>query len=519
MTYREFNENVLRFYLERAKTSLLTFAIDSAEFSSIVNTADIRSFEILKGSWAVLINSQPSIPLYFGLLALQSYAAYLMQDDEEMTENAYLPRLQYVLGLKGINIQTLFRESYENKTVQETLWFEAKRHLNRYYGLNLQIPEPRSHKGKYIQYPLSQLLLKKEDLKDFTVFFAEHFLPGENISHHFFSEALLAWPRPRISPRAANLLSDPEKRGACIIQIFNYFQIWDGEVFGDRIGSNDAIKLSKYINKASSNRLILGFEKDIPLFIYVQKVISAESIFSLKDFHYFYEGILLFNPMPPYEDEFQYTRFLYKDTDCYIVLNKSKRVKESDFFNKRNVKEVKISDEVSLYKYHISDLEPYNPLTIFFYLHNPVQLSGGVRLSQNNAFLIGFGPNIHCGEAFSVLFNFRAIEYSPKKALEGEYVVRTPGYKDVSFYIEDVKTSESIPSAGMSGWDLVNISPTNYPRLEGCCFFSVNKGHTHPIRAWINNYLEKQIRCNNQLSIQRLSNYGRRQTSKGERNL
>src|SRR5258708_4080485 len=491
MNYSDFNTRALVFYTQRATTKFCSFSLDQTEFASLIGSQHPSNFELLKDDWTVLTKGNSAIPQYFGLIALQCFAATQMEEANNVTERAYIYRLQALMG-QNVDFQRLFKMPVGEDIVQEKIWYDAKQFLSERFGMELEIPARKQGNGRYVQYPLSQLLLKTEDLKDFTVFFAEHFIAGENIPFVFFYDSLKEWIPRTISERAEQLLSDPLKRERCYEQLFNFFQSWSGEVVQRRcLPSQKAPKLPKVINYEAS-RLVLLMTESQPAFYSKRALVPSHKLFTLSDRHYFYNGIMLFNPIPDYEEEYEYSRFLCLHTTAYLLVDRRLKPREYHYLELHSLAKFPIALNQTLFRYHISAFIKSHPLAAYCYSINPVSLIGGIKLSRGNLFLAGFGPQINYCEKFTVLFESRPVNYDPHTALPGDYKVRTANYRDHCFSL--VSTDAYTDEASLSlGWDFSKMTISDNPKLEGCRLYPLQEPTQHPVRAWINANLGRKV--------------------------
>jgi hypothetical protein len=496
MGYFDFNNRVFEFYIQRAKTSFCSFSLDQSEFERLVDPTQIASFEILKGNWTFFVKQTSDIPLYFGLIAVQCFAATLMEDGDQVTEDAYQFRLQKLLGL-DINLQMFFKSPIGTETIQEKIWYDAKFYLENRLGLKLEIPNRRSHKGKYVQYPLSQLLLKTEDLKDFTIFYSEHFLPGENIPFYFFREKLLEWFPEKISVRAEKLMHNPVSRDRCCEQLFNHYQSWSGEVFQKIRQGTQTIKSTYIAKEHQGEDLILIIEEEQYYFYFKKNLIAPDNIFNIEACHYFNRGLILFNPIPDCDNEFKQSRFLYLNKEIYFLVDRRFKAREYDFLQKHASATIPITPQKALFKYALLSFKRSHPLQEYYYSVNPVLLQGGIKLNRSNQFLSGFGPIIDYQEEFTVIFNNRPISYHPNTALPGDYKIRVTQYHDVCFSIIEVKPYKKIDTLS-KGWDFQTLNLTDQPHIEGCKIYPMNSVEKNAFRAWIDANLGIPVNKTNQ---------------------
>ena len=130
MTYQEFNQKVLDYYISRATSTFFTLSLDSQELGSIISISEISHFDFLKTSWNCLLGIKDNIPQYFGLIAIQCYAASLMHNDGNNAEDNYKIRLRNLLNLEDENaLQKLFIGLDKINHIQEEIWQNAKIYL------------------------------------------------------------------------------------------------------------------------------------------------------------------------------------------------------------------------------------------------------------------------------------------------------------------------------------------------------------------------------------------------------
>jgi len=241
-----------------------------------------------------------SIPQYFGLLAIQCLAASLMQNNGEYTANSYQIRLEELLDIKDNNtLQNLFRGTNRNEPVQEEIWNSAKNFLKAELGFELNIPARTTGRGRFVQYPISQSLLNTEDLRHFTSFFAQEFQVKEILPFNYFRMRLDAnFLNISITNRTKRLWENDQKRDRCLWQLYNYYNLWDGEVYitqkGNRIHTG---KASNNCLRLPQQKLVLLFDDGQPKF-YINgefdKEINGENLFQIKNYNFFHKSLIIF---------------------------------------------------------------------------------------------------------------------------------------------------------------------------------------------------------------------------------
>lgn len=508
MTYKDFNKQALNFYLSRASSSFFTFSIDHSELSAIVSDNNIPKFKRLDSDWTLLLREEDGIPQYFGLIALQCYAGTLMEDDNFISDRVYNARLLQVLQLTNVEAQTLYKDGNPDETAQELIWFAAKDYLFANYGLKLSIPERRIFSRRYVQYPLSQVLLNNEDLKQFTSFFSEHFIPLENIPFDFFKERLWKWIPGRISSKCLKRLSEEDKTEKCLEQIFNYYQRWEGNIYNK--GIPEQIRPNNHLDKKSYKpRVLLSIFEETPKFLLDNMEISANEILQINNYFYFHKGIMLFNPIEDYDDDYEDSRFLIKtNDDCYILIDPLSDKALFSYLQSHSVGMNYLQSGIWLFRFKFE-----NPLVDcldrYVYTINPVQLYSGIKLKYNNTFLTGFGPSIEYTKPYQIFHNSRPIQYEPETAMPGQYLIRTSNHRDFIFHIVDSPKDTFVFNRNI-GWNLANLSVSANPSMEGYMIKAFSSNKTHSIRKWIDIQISLVHDTNTQpnISLRILQNAG-----------
>lgn len=494
MRYSEFNKKVLDYYLSRSSSFFCNLAIDETQLSSIISLGKIKEFDILKLSWEPLLNKREGVPQYFGLLAIQCYAASLMHDDGFNASDNYQVRLREVLGIKQ-SLQGLFKGNLINISIQEKIWEDAKDYLKRQFNVSLKIPERVSYSGKYVQYPKYQSLLNLEDLKYFTAFFASELKVNETLIYSFFEEVLkVSLHNIKISPRAKVLLADPEKRERCVEQIFNFYNRWDGFVFDfdQKLIGKPFFNTSKTIYHKKLSLLFDGADPIFYLDIENNIVVNGSDIFNIDNYKYLYSDLIILNESDYYPNEYEESRFLYSNKVSYLIVN-TKVNKPDYYFLKENAQEViHVAHNIVAYKYIFSDIDYESPLFKYVEVTSPLRLIGGIRLNRSNQYLVGYGPSIVGDLLYKVVVNSAMHIYNPELSDVGDYVVRTEKYGDLKFSLVSIPPQDSIIVSKGKGWNINTYAIDEDTFIEGFLFKMNNKrSDVHPVRKWINKNMPK----------------------------
>ena len=502
MDYLTFNQRILEFYIGRCNTSTITLEIEEIEINergfNEIPKLDFRS------DWSKFNKSIQSVPQYFGLIAIQCYAASLMEKDDFGGHNNYQVRLNGIIGISIQKLQALFKGKDVKNPIQEKIWYSAKEYLSNIHGLTLEIPEKRiSGKYRHVQYPKSQCLLKIEDLKHFTSFFSEYFRIGEEISFSNFKTILEKEINfINLSDRANFLLEQTETKSKCFYQIYNYFTSWNGEVF-NYINNQKRTTLK---NTNTSSSIFLIFENGLPLLYINQENIKTSDIFMISNYNYFYKNILLFNQSEYYPNEFEDSRFLYYGNECFILLEKQFRPNE---FNKlsylcetHNV--IQLSINLVLFKLEINENVKWQ-LGKFVLNDNPFKLFGGIRLSRKREYLFGFGPLVK-SESIKYFKNNLSTEYNCQTSTSGEYKIKIPGQKDIKFTILEANDLGSNIERKSVGWNLKKyVLDDNDIDIEGLNLIESQIQENRRIRKWIEEQIRSKNRVRNSNTLNKLN--------------
>lgn len=247
-SYIEFNKWCFDYYLNHNKDiGYGSFFIPPSDIDDFlkrgVNNQASLIFRELQDDWYYLTNNDPknNIPKCFGLVALQCYAAYLMENDESATEYKYNSRLSTLLEITNLHDGSKYGSG--SISTQDEIWKRAKHFLEK-QQIVIDIPKERERKDRYIQYPLSQVIFNKEDLKKFETFLREfdHELKSDIRWFEIqFIKYLTQNERNKLHTRVQkNILGkydvDPTKRNRdyklLVKQLYNYFlsKEWQNEL-------------------------------------------------------------------------------------------------------------------------------------------------------------------------------------------------------------------------------------------------------------------------------------------------
>jgi len=428
-----------------------------------------------------------------------------MHEDEHHAADAYQIRLSEILNLADTNtLQKLFKGLDITNPIQEQIWFNAKLYLESNINLKLNIPNRRYYRDRYVQYPKSQALLNREDLKYFTLFFSEEFQVKEMISFDYFENRLnRRFPFIDKTSRTNKLWNDEEKKSNCIKQVYDSYNLWEGEVYRPLAKKSTEAKTKSISENLIAQKLILLFQNGQPKF-YISnpdaneiKEVAYEDVFKIKGYKYIHSDLLIFAEMDYYPEEFEDSRFLYNSSKSYIILDSHSRKKENWYFEKNNNCRWELSSNLILYKYIFDEDILNSTLYSLVHINKPIILKGGLKINRKREYLKGFGPSIICNKKCDVIYGNKKCEYNPEFSEIGLYKVRTENYRDVEFNIlSKPEKSLVIVESKNKGWNLKTYSVEENFNIEGLCIKLDLVDEKSHIREWLNANIKKAKKVN-----------------------
>lgn len=507
--YLEFNNWAFQYYLERNSVSNLgTLAIEVTEIENYCkeNNCDLKFEEIISNDWSKLLQQGiNNIPKYFGLIALQCYAASLMQNDSETSATDYQTRFIQLSGISDVNeLQNISKEKINELTIQEKVWIEAEKFLST-KGINIKIPKIKDSKGKYIQYPLSQVILNQEDLKEYINFFIEIEKIFDGLSFNkfqkYFKNNIDKYQFKRKNNLKTNRLE--YEINIKLKQIFDFYcsenwKIIEESSVTNKIKSHES-KYILYYNELEETKIKLyNNEYDSISF---SKVIFQKTRIS---------GIIFFKKSKEYENEFDSVNYLENDAEYILVANNDSNLNDLKILSKY-FETINYNDEkVYFFK---GKIDIKNIPEEFIELINeqyPLELIG-IKISRKREYLICFPPTINNSKDV----NYRVQpEYNINDVKAGKYQIRVPGFSNLNFEIIEIPKLKSIVhlrNVGLKINDL-NIVETNHD-VQGL-YYSGNtelKDESLNINNWINAQTKKAKRESSNIILKALiqNKYGK----------
>jgi len=445
------------------------------DIEGISPIGDVPAFPELRNAWNELLKTEESLPQYFGLLAIQCLAGTLMEADDDGTHRDYNVRLSQLLGISDkYCLQPLYIGDNLANPIQEQIWLSATEFLRLGFGLTVHIPAPTLNAGRFIQFPKSQALLTKEDMKRCSGFFYAHFLRGETVHYSFFKQKFLSnLSEIQLSPRARGILHDSDRGENAIRQLFNHFNRWDGKVWQTPSKPSLVKKQSAPKVVEAFEGLMLVFESNNPAFFLLansrnvhEKVISwnRNACFAFPDS---FREISFFQASSLYKEEFHASRFFVPGETRYVLVDGTSKGREYRFLLENSRNEWQLGDQV--YLFEPTPVEDNIPI-LRPYVESPAsaRLWGGINSGKDNSYVAHFGPEIITAGDYLVICDGRQVGSYNSDLSPGSYVVRSSENRDLKFDVVDLPISGVISPSG-SGWDLRDLTPGSVaPHIEGC---------------------------------------------------
>lgn len=470
-TYQYFNDWVYSYYTHTNRQSTQgTFAIDLQMFQKEHHVDSLIFPEIKFGNWSKLLSSSVSetgdrIPLYFGLIALQCHAAILMEHDGYESDKMYRSKFIKLTGVESVHsLDCCFRELYNGQPVQEVIWEAAHNHFKA-IGIGIFLPQKHSAANRYVQFPKSQVVLNREDLKEYKPILRQLEEETPIVSFKDFKKILARMvPRYRVNFKRANNRRDDFSGLEKAIkdnQIFNFY-------CSDWENTYDRQTITK-VREHQRGCIACVEDEQIELYDY--------------NFEPFYCSELpqekwLFFKQGDYPNEFLHQNKIEYECDfliCYPNGDDILKVGHSLIYHGGKAVFVKVNFTKQtvpvLLQWHIIDTYPLR-------IH-------GVRSGRSNTFISGVGVVIEVlGQAlYSMYLGGHKLDGVPNKIIEiGNYSIRIAGFPDLNFRIIDFQAPELAILSSSTGRRLLDyqLSSTGN-RMEGTLIFFDEREPLGPI--------------------------------------
>ena len=496
MNYTEFNNWVYNYYLEfLIPDEINSLTIPKGEIDFLVQTKNllVNGFkEINEKNWSeLLVANSNGVPKFFGLVALQCAAAFMMQNDGVNSAGNFRSRFINLVGIESDSkLTSLFSEEIKNKiNIQEFIWSR----INAFFeekNIKIVIPSKKSYAGRNTQYPLSQSVLNYEDLKEFR-FFYEYIDEEYDVMHYddFLSEYqqnILRFSQGFNRYNNNRFLSEAEQK-IKLKQIFDYYtsQKWRENTLNKKL-NNTAETFYLKLEETFFN--IYNEEFEI--------VDNTSVVFDKNKFVFFQEDEV-------YKNEFNIVRKISLGSRYIILL---KDIKENEYL-KKNLEQnslcTKIGDDnIHSLSYLLNFKDEIPEFLNHFKGHNyPIKLIGN-KVSRKRQYFFIAPPKIFSrnNELFSLYHNSnRVLTDQPFEI--GQYIIKVNGFSNYSFEILGTPTVKfSLPNLNYK-LNLQNLKReiNEHGDMTGFCITTKENDikENLSIRSWIQANSVKSNRSNN----------------------
>ncbi len=436
-SYSKFNKWVYNYYLNNfIPNQINSLSIPISEIDGVVAEYDIKldDFkEINCQSWFYLLREKEGIPQYFGLIALQCLAASKMQNHNGITAANFKVHFADLIGLKNTNeLNSFFAEDYDSEfKVQEKIWLSAQTFFKN-KSVKIILPETTRYKGRFIQFPISQIVLNHEDLKEYNSFFTAIKNGFESISFRDFKKYYLNEIsnfrnnfRRENNTKNDNQWSEVELK-IKLKQIFDFYCSDDWVVKDRNLSFKNSISNKNYIIKFSPNELLLYDE-------YYNKLDKLNSLISNKRF-------MIFKENKNYPDEYESVNSIsLNDNNIILIYNSPSNSNEI-----KMLKNVFSSIDYQNSKHNILIYKIINSDNLPDFFKNivrgdyPIELKG-FKVSDEKKYFVNHPPKIYLKEDihYHIYYNKKRIDKDEMNRV-GKYTIRINGYSNYNFELVEL---------------------------------------------------------------------------------
>lgn len=500
--YQKFNLWVYNYYLNNCiPNQINSLSIPNTEIESYMAECELHltSFkEINQNDWSNLLKESESIPQYFGLIALQCLAAFKMQNTTDRTSNNYRDQFAEIIGLRDVNdFNTLSSEQVTSKlSVQEFTWLSAVEYFKK-RSILINIPDLRTRRDRYVQFPKSQIILNYEDLKEYAIFFKSIKEEFESISFEDFKKFYIN----NISAfrnsfrRINNIKSDNEwseiEKKIKIKQIFDYYCTENWEKIFRKENIKGKVSKVNYVIKLIDDQFLLFDEHH-------NNIDDFNSFIRKKRFMMFKKNI-------DYPNEYESGNyFSQNDSIIFIVYNSPANYNEIRILKKNfqyDSYESKKDNFIVFKIIHSEQLPDF--LTNKFVSSHPIELEG-FKVSGKKQYFVTHPPKIKCLKdvTYHIFFQKRKIQKNEINKV-GTYSIKVNGYSNYNF--ELLESPVLNYSSGTNKNSLVfkslNYLDDKVATISGLQIKYENKSNVESltIKNWIKSLGGKKIDTESQL--------------------
>ena len=406
-------------------------------------------------------------------------------------------RGQYI-GLSSVNDFNKFSsESFDlNLNIQEAIWLNAVDYLKLNY-INISIPKIRPGKGRYVQFPISQIILNYEDLKEYAIFFKSINKEFESISFEDFKKFYInRISKFRISfRRNSNIKSENQwsdiERKIKIKQIFDYYCSEDWELANQKENEKGNSIDKKYVIKLYDNKLLF-FD------LYHQKLENLNSLIMNEQY-------IIFKENKEYPNEYESVNSISLNYNNICVIFNSP-ANTSKINALKNVFPVIHCENVSLniLLFKITDTSQFPDFLKNKIISDyPIELRG-FKVSGHKKYFVNSPPKICLKKEifYQIYFNKKRISKDEIKEV-GKYTIKINGYSNYNFELIEIPSLDY--ASNFKNKPLL-FSSLNYDDKDGGSISGLKMEYVNNIEMelltinnWINALAGKKNNSKNQL--------------------
>jgi len=518
MSYSKFNEYIKeRFFPTEKKGNTILFSVDEETISEYLQKESITLNEFERNiSSALKSNWEIAKTHFFGICAIQVYIVSQMQKDKIFSSNEYNPRLANFLNIDTNKLQRLYT-SY-----QDNIWFNLKSYCAE-NEFQINIPNSRSGNRRYIQYPFSQALLSKKDLKRTSILFEKVGIrQTQYISFKEFSQLIedadngycMNARYYRVKEKLKNNFGSTEQLNR---QIYDYFiDEWDGSYpqtsnnIRQEIHRNKKVQdLHIFLNKSLDRISVLNDEYEIIKEVYLK---NTDIFLFVKKYKSLCDDDFLIFKLDTISGESEYEQ-KFELGEKYIIISQPQS-KSSTFIDSLCKIEQKISNYYDIFvTFSLKKISKHHFWHKYFSLQSKgYKIEGGIKLAYKT-WMQGCGPRITCNEKSMMWINGTKYEETTIDCSNfsvGVYKI----VRDSSIEKIVIQTPLNTLNRDCTGWqiDTHNWNPAkNEFQISGLINNFQEEKNSSNITDWINLVNSKDIKkdySSTVLKAIKRSNYG-----------
>lgn len=518
MSYCKFNEYIKKkFFPSEKKGNTILFSVDEETISEYLQKEgiDFSDFQInisstLEKNWLI------TRKLFFGICAIQVYIVSQMQEEENFSSNEYNPRLALFLNIDTNKLQRLYTSH------QNDIWYNLKSYCEE-NDFQISIPNSNFGSGRYIQYPLSQALLSKEDLKRTSILFENigikqtQYIPFKDFSQ-LIEEAdnghCMNKHYYKVKNKLRNNFGSIEQLNR---QIYNYFiDDWDGlypqttnNIRPETSRNKKVQDLHIFLDKSFEKISVLNDEYESINVIFFKDT----NVFSFVEKHKgLCNNVFLIFKLDTISGESEYEQ-KFELEEKYVIICQPKS-KASIFIDSLCKIEKKISDVYDIFVTHPLKKKSKHHFWYKYFSQQSkgYKIEGGIKLAYKT-WMQGCGPTITCNEKSLIWID--GTKYDETIINCSNFSVGVHKIiKDSSIEKVEIQAPLNSLNRTCTGWQInkQNLNPAKAEfQLSGLIYNFQENSISSNIADWINLVNSKNIKkdySSTVLKAIKRSNYG-----------